>query len=90
MVIPLAAIGIIELAVHTGIVRCPNAVFYLVLLLANASPTSINTHTMATVRGNRDTEMGALVFWQYAGALVTMPLFSMLSLALVKRSNLPL
>ncbi len=52
----------------------PNALFTLVLLLGHSTPTAINVQTLATLHQNGEQEVSALLFWQYVGAIFTLPL----------------
>lgn len=36
---------------------------------------ALNVHTLATMHGNREEEMAAMLFWQYLAACITMPAF---------------
>jgi hypothetical protein len=42
----------------------------LVLLLL---PAALNVHTLATLHNNKEAEMGAMLFWQYLAACITLP-----------------
>ena len=42
---------------------------------ANARRTALNVHTLCTLNANREAEMGALMFYEYLAACVTVPLF---------------
>lgn len=37
--------------------------------------TALNVHTLCTLNANREAEMGALIFYEYLAACVTVPLF---------------
>lgn len=46
----------------------------LPLLPCPALPApALNVHTLATLHNNKEAEMGALLFWQYLAACVTLP-----------------
>jgi predicted permease len=47
----------------------------LVMLLVNCVPTALNVSTLCTLHGNREAEMGAIIFYQYILSVVTVPLF---------------
>lgn len=34
---------------------------------------ALNVHTLATLHSNKEAEMGAMLFWQYLAACVTLP-----------------
>jgi uncharacterized protein involved in tolerance to divalent cations len=42
----------------------------LVLLVL---PAALNVHTLATLHNNKEAEMGAMLFWQYLAACITLP-----------------
>jgi hypothetical protein len=48
-------------------VRCHGAA------AAAADPAALNVHTLATLHSNREAEMGAMLFWQYLAACITLP-----------------
>ena len=47
--------------------------FMYVLLVQNSAPTAINIQAIATMFGNHEAEMAALLFWQYMAAIVALP-----------------
>lgn len=51
----------------------PNPLFTLVLLLGHSTPTAINVQTLATLHQNGEEAVSALLFWQYMGAIITLP-----------------
>jgi predicted permease len=57
-----------------GALRPPDSLFMLVLLLGHATPTAINVQTLATLHQNGEAEVSCLLFWQYMGFIITMPL----------------
>ncbi|EIE27197.1 auxin efflux carrier [Coccomyxa subellipsoidea C-169] len=59
---------------RAGVLVPPNALFTLVLLLGHSTPTAINVQTLATLHQNGEQEVSALLFWQYVGAIFTLPL----------------
>lgn len=60
--------------IRAGVVLPPNALFTLVLLLGHSTPTAINVQTLATLHQNGEQAVSALLFWQYMGAILTLPL----------------
>lgn len=48
----------------------------------NAVPTALNLQTLAVLYGNRDVDLGQLMFWEYLACVVTLPPFLMLFLHL--------
>ena len=60
--------------IRAGVVVPPNALFTLVLLLGHSTPTAINVQTLATLHQNGEQAVSALLFWQYMGAILTLPL----------------
>jgi predicted permease len=58
--------------------------FVLVMLLQNAVPTALNAHTLATLHGNREAEMGSLLFWEYLASIITVPAWLCLFLHLTE------
>lgn len=55
----------------------------LVLLLGHSTPTAVNVQTLATLHRNGEAEISALLFWQYLGAVATLPLLLTLYFHLV-------
>ncbi|KAG2498465.1 hypothetical protein HYH03_003719 [Edaphochlamys debaryana] len=55
----------------------------LVMLAMHATPTAVLVHSMATLYGNAEDEVAALLFWQMVACLVTMPLGIAVALAIV-------
>ncbi|KXZ51198.1 hypothetical protein GPECTOR_13g685 [Gonium pectorale] len=45
----------------------------LVMLVMHATPTAVLVHSMATIFSNAEDEVAALLFWQYAASLVSLP-----------------
>ncbi len=60
-----------------------NPMFVFVLLLQNSSPTAINIQAIATMHGNHEKEMAALLFWQYMAAVLLLPLLVAAYMALI-------
>jgi hypothetical protein len=54
----------VRLCPAAGWLVAPDSVFVLVMLIQNSVPTALNVHTLATLNGNREEEVGALLFWQ--------------------------
>ncbi|GIL56864.1 hypothetical protein Vafri_12158 [Volvox africanus] len=46
----------------------------LVMLVMHATPTAVLVHSMATIFGNTEDEVAAMLFWQYVACLLTLPL----------------
>lgn len=59
---------------RSGLLRPPDSLFMLVLLLGHSTPTAINVQTLATLHNNGEAEVSCLLFWQYMGAIFSMPL----------------
>lgn len=59
---------------RAGVFAPPNSLFTLVLLLGHSTPTAINVQTLATLHQNGEQAVSAMLFWQYMGAVFTLPL----------------
>lgn len=73
--------------VLAGWLVSPDPLFVLVMLIQNSVPTALNVHTLATLHQNREEEVGALLFWQYLAACLTVPAWLMLYMALSTRGD---
>ncbi|KAK9833536.1 hypothetical protein WJX81_002947 [Elliptochloris bilobata] len=60
--------------VMAGAVRFFDIVPVLTLVSLNSAPTAINIQAIATMHGNHEREMAALLFWQYMAAIMALPL----------------
>ena len=65
----LAVLGAAKLGAFAPL----DPMFMYVLLVQNAAPTAINVQAIATMFGNHEREMAALLFWQYMAAIVALP-----------------
>ena len=44
----------------------------------HATPTAVNVQTIATLQQNGEAEVSCILFWQYMGSIVTLPLLLLL------------
>jgi hypothetical protein len=52
------------------------------MFIIHSNPTAIIVHAMSVVHRNREDDMAALLFWEYLGACITLPLLIALYLVL--------
>lgn len=58
-----------------GVIRPPDLLFLLTLLLCHATPTAMNLQTVAVLRRNGEAEVSYLLCWQYLASLITIPIW---------------
>jgi auxin efflux carrier family protein len=75
VLLPLIGIAVVMYGLQSGIIRAPDAFFSMVLLLNFSMPTAINIQTIAVMHGYAELETSALLFYQYAASVVTLPFF---------------
>jgi len=56
------------------------------MLLQNTVPTALNVHALSLLHGNRDSETGAVMFWQYMASIAVVPAWLTLYLLFVEGS----
>ncbi|CAL8462850.1 g2384 [Coccomyxa elongata] len=74
LLIPLLGTSLVLGLRRAGVFTPPNSLFTLVLLLGHSTPTAINVQTLATLHQNGEQAVSAMLFWQYMGAVFTLPL----------------
>ena len=73
VVLPAAGGWVVLAAQSRGVWADNGSMFTLVLLLQQAMPTTMHVYTVASVHGNNEQVVVALLFWQYIASIVTIP-----------------
>ena len=81
---PALLTAVVVLCLWLGVYTAPDPMFLLTLLLANATPSAINLQMVTVLYGNGAEEMSQLLFFQYLAAVVTLPLYTRLFLAIIR------
>ncbi|GBF90775.1 auxin efflux carrier family protein [Raphidocelis subcapitata] len=76
VLLPLLGVGWVLAARAAGLLPASTPrLVVLVMLCVNSVPTALNVHTLCTMHGNCEAEMGAVIFYEYVASIVTVPLF---------------
>ncbi|KAL4437035.1 hypothetical protein ABPG75_004174 [Micractinium tetrahymenae] len=76
VLLPVLGAIIVVGSVKAGIYMPSNPVFAYVLMAQYCVPTANQMQNIAAMNGNREKEMGALVFWQYVASFAAIPAFT--------------
>ncbi|KAL4437147.1 hypothetical protein ABPG75_004286 [Micractinium tetrahymenae] len=73
ILLPALLTALVVLVLHLRLFTSPDPMFLLTLLLSNATPTAIIIQTFTVLYRVGEGEMATMLFWQYIGAMFTLP-----------------
>ena len=77
IVVPVIALGTLQLSLALKLIPAdPTGLLPLLLIVVGASPTAMNTSTIATIQGAGQREVSVLLFWLYILAPISVSFWS--------------
>jgi len=76
LLLPMLGCFLVQVAQESGVIQMQDPLALVVMMVVWSTPTAIMVHSLASVHENGEDEVSALLFWEYAVSVMTLPLCS--------------